>query len=92
MGNLYDERGDTGAALAHYQEALRIYPNYADAHYNLALLFQSMKDVMGSVRHWRAYLKLDGASTWAHIARRELAKLESNLTIVKGGWSMAGDR
>jgi len=83
LGNLYDERGDTANASHHYCEALRLNPNYADAHYNLALLYQSQNDVMKSVRHWRAYLKLDGKSTWAHIARRELAKLEA-LTVVKG--------
>ena len=30
---------------------------------------------MKAVRHWKAYLKIDGASSWAHIARRELQKL-----------------
>lgn len=85
LGNLYDERGDTISALHHYHEALRLHPGYADAHYNLALLHQNSRDVMTAVRHWRAYLKLDGSSAWAHIARRELSKLESSLTVVKGG-------
>lgn len=83
LGNLYDERGDTQSALQQYQQALRVNPSYADAHYNLALLYQHMRDIMSAVRHWRAYLKLDGSSTWAHIARRELAKLESSLTVAK---------
>jgi tetratricopeptide (TPR) repeat protein len=85
LGNLYDERGDTETASTHYREALRINPSYADAHYNLALLCQSRRDIMGALRHWRAYLKLDGSSTWAHIARRELSKLESAVTVIKGG-------
>ena len=88
LGNLYDERGDPARALYHYGEALKLQPGYADAHYNLALLHQGMKDVMGAVRHWRAYLKLDGNSAWAHIARRELAKLEA-ITVVKGSRSTA---
>ena len=70
-------------ALEHYREALRIHPNYADAHYNMALLYQSRRDVMGALRHWRAYLKLDPTSTWAQIARRELSKLEA-ATVVHG--------
>jgi tetratricopeptide (TPR) repeat protein len=83
LGNLYDERGDSDNALHHYQEALKIHPAYADAHYNLALLYQSMRDVMSAVRHWKAFLKLDSTSTWAQIAKRELAKLEAQ-TVVAG--------
>jgi len=83
LGNLYDERGDSASALHHYHEALKLNPAYADAHYNLALLHQGLRDVMSAVRHWRAYLKLDGSSAWAHIARRELAKIES-VTVLKG--------
>lgn len=83
LGNLYDERGDSSNALYHYSEAIRIYPGYADAHYNLALLTQSLGDVMKAVKHWRTYLKLDASSTWAQIARRELAKLES-ATVLPG--------
>jgi tetratricopeptide (TPR) repeat protein len=83
LGNLFDERGDSERALHHYQEALRIHPAYADAHYNLALLYQSMREVMNAVRHWKAFLKLDSSSTWAQIAKRELAKLEAK-TVVAG--------
>jgi tetratricopeptide (TPR) repeat protein len=83
LGNLYDERGDSSNALEHYQAALRLHPGYEDVHYNLALLYQGMHDVMSAVRHWRAFLKLDSRSTWAQIARRELAKLEAQ-TVVPG--------
>ena len=83
LGNLYDEWGDVPSAEYHYSEAIKLNPKYADAHYNLALLFQNQNDVMKAVRHWRAYLKLDATSTWSHIARRELGKLEST-TVLKG--------
>lgn len=83
LGNLYDERGDSVNALHHYYAALKIYPAYADVHYNLALLHQGLRDVLNAMRHWRAYLKLDSTSTWAQIARRELAKLEAK-TVLNG--------
>lgn len=83
LGNLYDEQDDLTNAEEHYLQALRLHPHYADAHYNLALLYQGTRDFMRAVKHWRAYLKLDGSSTWAHIARRELDKLEA-ATIVPG--------
>lgn len=81
MANLYDERGERAKAVEHYQAALRIAPNYADAHYNLALLYQGSQQHMKAVRHWAAYLKLDRASQWAAIARRELAKLRASVVV-----------
>ena len=83
FANLCDERGYHARALEHYLTALRLSPNYADAHYNIALLYQSMNQPMKAVRHWIAYLKLDPSSTWATIARRELAKLRE-ATVVQG--------
>lgn len=76
LGNLHDERGDRSRALNHYLAAIKIHPNYADAHYNLALLHQSSGQPLKAVHHWRIYLKLDPGSSWAVIARRELAKLK----------------
>jgi tetratricopeptide (TPR) repeat protein len=83
FANLCDERGDHTLALEHYLTALRLSPSYADVHYNIALLYQSMNQPMKAVRHWMAYLKLDPSSSWATIARRELAKLRE-ATVVKG--------
>jgi tetratricopeptide (TPR) repeat protein len=75
LGNLYDERGDLPKAQACYQSALRLNPKYADAHFNLALLSERTGDALRAVHHWKAYLKLDSASTWSGIARRQLEKL-----------------
>ena len=83
LANLYDERGERGKALDHYQNALRIAPHYADAHYNLALLYQGSNQPMKAVHHWTVYLKLDPASHWANIARRELTKLRQ-ATVLPG--------
>lgn len=75
LGNLYDERGDLGEAHRCYEAALRINPRYGDAHFNLALLCERRGDALRAVHHWMAYLKIDGASNWADIARRQLEKL-----------------
>jgi tetratricopeptide (TPR) repeat protein len=83
FANLCDERGNHPLALEHYLAALRLSPSYGDAHYNIALLYQSMNQPMKAVRHWVAYLKLDPSSSWATIARRELAKLR-DATVVHG--------
>jgi tetratricopeptide (TPR) repeat protein len=67
----------------HYLVALRLDANYADAHYNVALLYQSSGQWMRAVRHWKAYLKLDASSAWATIARQELDKLR-HATLIQG--------
>jgi tetratricopeptide (TPR) repeat protein len=85
LANLYDERGDHGKALSHYQAALEISPQYADAHYNLALLYQGANQPMKAVRHWTDYLRLDPASHWSSIARRELAKLRKAAVVQGAG-------
>ncbi len=81
LANLYDERGDRSKALTHYEAAIRVSPNYADAHYNLALLYQGSNQMMKAVQHWRTYLKLDPASHWSNIARRELNKLREAAVV-----------
>ncbi|HTA70340.1 MAG TPA: tetratricopeptide repeat protein [Bryobacteraceae bacterium] len=83
LGNLFDEKGDRSEALAHYLSAIRFQSNYADAHYNVALLYQSTGQPLKAMGHWKLYLKLDPSSSWAAIARRELAKLKES-TIVRG--------
>jgi len=83
LGNLYDEKGDRAEALTHYLSAIRYQSNYADAHYNVALLYQSTGQSLKAMGHWKLYLKLDPNSSWAVIARRELAKLKDS-TIVRG--------
>jgi tetratricopeptide (TPR) repeat protein len=83
LGNLYEEIGRPKIAATQYLAALRISPQYADAHYNFALLAQAQGDFMTAVRHWKAYLKLDGSSSWAEIARTELEKLRQ--AVVRGG-------
>ena len=76
LGNLYDELGKKAEAVEYYGRALKANPQYADAHYNMALLCQNMGETMKAVLHWKAYLKVDPGSSWAAIARRELAKLK----------------
>jgi tetratricopeptide (TPR) repeat protein len=81
LGNLYDETGDRPKAIAHYEAAIKLNPTYGDAHYNLALLHQSTGQVMNAVHHWKAYLRTDGNSTWAAIARKQLQALYRSAVI-----------
>ena len=75
LGNLYDEQARFDEARKHYHESLKLNPQYADAHFNLALLCEKAGDTLKAVGHWKTYLKLDGSSSWAKIARRQLERL-----------------
>ena len=81
LANLYDELGRIGEALEHYRRSLDLNPQYADAHFNLALLCERTGDNLRAVHHWKSYLKLDNASQWAEMARRQLDRLRQATLI-----------
>ncbi len=83
LGNLHDELRDPDRALECYLKAIESDAQFADAHYNAALIYQSRHDALSAVRHWQQYLKLDPSGYWAGIARRELARLKEE-TLVHG--------
>jgi tetratricopeptide (TPR) repeat protein len=81
LGNLYDEQGRLNEAFDHYRRALVLNPQYADAHFNLALLCERTGDSLKAVHHWKSYLKLDRSGPWADIARRQLERLRQATVI-----------
>ena len=81
LGNLCDEQGQTEKAFEFYGTALKLNPDYADAHYNVALLSERTGEFLKATKHWKAYLKVDGSSSWANIARKQLEKLRQ-ITVV----------
>jgi tetratricopeptide (TPR) repeat protein len=49
----------SGEAVAHFQAALRLRPDYADAHYNLGIALANQPGNMPeALRHFEAALKL----------------------------------
>lgn len=76
LGNLFDEKGEPVKAREHYLAAVRLNPKYADAYFNLALLAEQSSDNLKAVSYWNAYLKLDGSSSWAQVARQQLGRLK----------------
>lgn len=86
LGNLHEELRDPDLALECYLKALEADAQFADAHYNAALIYQSRHDILNAMRHWQQYLKLDPSGYWAGIARRELARLKEE-ALVQGAKS-----
>ncbi|MDR3763671.1 MAG: tetratricopeptide repeat protein [Acidobacteriota bacterium] len=75
LGNVLDETQRVNDAINAYKSALQLAPTYADAHYNLALAYERSRQPRLALKHWRAYLKLDGRGPWAIHARAQYHKL-----------------
>ena len=58
LGNLELEAGRTDEAIALYQEALKIDPELADAHHNLAVAYKKKGDIDRMVRHLKRSQRL----------------------------------
>lgn len=61
MGLLAVKRGDFKSAEAHYKKAIELKSEFANAHYNLALLFDIYyQDIAMAYQHYNRYLALTG--------------------------------
>jgi Tetratricopeptide repeat len=54
---------------------LMLAPTYADAHYNLALAYEKLKQPRRALRHWRAYVQLDSSGPWSSHARNQIRRI-----------------
>ncbi|MFN2227271.1 MAG: tetratricopeptide repeat protein, partial [Anaerolineae bacterium] len=52
-------------AMDNYERLLTMVPEYADAHYSLATLYERGTDARAAVRHWNTYLALAAGSQYA---------------------------
>jgi tetratricopeptide (TPR) repeat protein len=50
-------------AIEAYESALRGNPGLADGHYNLALLYEDLKQPKAAIRHMAQYRKLVGSQS-----------------------------
>jgi Tfp pilus assembly protein PilF len=62
-------------SLEHLARALMLNSKLPEAHFNLALLYQSENQTQMARQEWRNYLELDHDSTWAKEARGNLISL-----------------
>jgi tetratricopeptide (TPR) repeat protein len=71
--HIYTSLDEVAEATEHYEKLLAFAPHYADAHYNLALLYERGSDGRVAMRHWNTYLALAAGSQYAPEAeaRRE---------------------
>lgn len=75
LGNVLDETGRVPEAIKAYSTALLLAPTYGDAHYNLALAYEKMKQPRNALKHWRAYVRLDSTGPWSVHARNQVRRI-----------------
>ncbi len=71
-------------ATAAYERAVALVPQYADAHYNLALAYERQGQRRRALRHWLMYVRLDPVGPWSSHAKDQAKKILSSekLSIV----------
>lgn len=61
LGLIAVKQGRFKQAEKHYLEAIKLKPNYANAHYNIALMYDIyFHDLAQSIKHYKQYLELTG--------------------------------
>ncbi|KPK28219.1 MAG: hypothetical protein AMJ61_03210 [Desulfobacterales bacterium SG8_35_2] len=66
LGIAYNEQGDIAKALAQFQAALQINPDFADAYTNIGLLYIRLGQVQQALEYYQNALQLKPASPEAH--------------------------
>jgi hypothetical protein len=64
LGTLDLNRGRLEEARAHFEAALRLYPDYPEAHYSLGAVLEEQGDLAGAEGHLRRALARDSPVTW----------------------------
>jgi CHAT domain-containing protein len=62
-------------AVADAQEALKIDPRFAEAHFNLALALERLGTTDRALAEWRRYLEIDSSTAWSSEAREHVRAL-----------------
>lgn len=65
-------------AVRQFQLALALRPGFQRAAFSLARSQQEAGHHQAAIAAWQAYLSLDGTSSWARTARRNLRQLQEN--------------
>jgi len=66
LGNACFAQQNYTAAMTHYQEVLRLQPQSAEAHYNLANAFKQLNQLDEAIRYFRQALQLNPKLAEAH--------------------------
>ena len=78
LGCLHAELGELEPALEAFEVALRVHPDFPDAHWHKGEILHQLGRTDEAVPHWERYLTFDARGPWAETARQRLAQLPLN--------------
>jgi len=75
LGCLHAELGEFEQALDAFEVALKVHPDFPDAHWHKGEILHRLGRTMEAVPHWERYLTFDVRGPWAETARQRLDQL-----------------
>lgn len=70
LGYLYFDIGSLDKAYLYQGKALEVDPEFPNAHYGLALIYNKWGDSQSAKRHWKEYLRLEPAGYFSRKAKQ----------------------
>ncbi len=77
LGGVLAETEQYELAVAAYRGALSLHVDYADVHYNLARVLDTLQRSVESKHHWKRFAELSPESPWAGEAYRRIAEIDT---------------
>jgi tetratricopeptide (TPR) repeat protein len=78
IGYLYYDRGNLNMAYEYQKKALDIDPNFANAHYGLAVIFKAWGDLKNEKKHLLEYLKIEPLGYFSRKAEQEKQAIDNS--------------
>ena len=72
LAYLLVEDGRRDAAIPLFERAIGLRPDFAEAHFNLAMALSELGQRVRARTHWKRYLELDPRGPWSNLARQHL--------------------
>ena len=72
LGYVYYDIGLTSESYEYQRRAIDIDPEFANAHYGLAMIYKKLGDREGAMKHWEEYLRIEPKGYFSRKAKEEL--------------------